>query len=147
MTKNEKFIYAAGLFDGEGCVKPYSAQAKSRKVRNFVYELALANNDHRVCEFMKSLFGGTISYYPTSSGKVQARWRITGEASSAAAAAMIPYSISKKSQLRLFLKLRGMIQANRHGPGQRLSNRERQQRQTIIDEIKQAKREVDVYVG
>lgn len=147
MTRREKEIYAAGLFDGEGCVKPYSAQSKARTARSFVYELALANNDHRVCEFFHKLFGGTISYYPSSSGKIQARWRVSGSNAEKAARALLPYSISKKSQLKLFIKLRSMIDADRRGPGRALSDIEREARQKIIDEIKAAKREVDVYVS
>jgi hypothetical protein len=147
VTKRDKIVRAAGWFDGEGCVKPYSSQCHSRPVRSFVYEIGLANNDHQMCKEMQRLFGGTISYYPTSSGKLQARWRASGKTAEDAARAMLPFSLTKKKQLRLFVRLRQMVESDRRGTGRALSTQERSRREILIAQIKQAKKDTDIYVS
>ncbi len=147
MTRKEKLIYAAGLFDGEGCVKVYSAQPTSSRALQYGSELAVGMNDHRCIEFLMELFGGTCIFYPSSSGNRQSRWRIAGPSSSRMAEAILPYTISKRTQLELFLEYRKLLTPGRAGYGRGLTRREIIARDRLISKIKKAKREEVVYVG
>lgn len=50
------FVYAAGLFDGEGSV----SLVKHRTTRWHSPQVSVASTDHEICEWFQTRFGGSI---------------------------------------------------------------------------------------
>lgn len=58
---NRVYSYAAGLFEGEGCITLYFAKNNEGKRNNYPsVKIALVNTDYKLVEFMYNTFGGYI---------------------------------------------------------------------------------------
>jgi hypothetical protein len=121
-----KRAYAAGVFDGEGCVEVY------RNKTGYSMCLTVANDDLRLLRFLAENFGGTIKMR----GR-HGRWYVRGEDSERFAIAILPFSIVKKEQLELYLELRDTCQLDYHR--QRFSPKVAEYRASLVREIKEAK--------
>jgi hypothetical protein len=99
-----ELAYAAGLFDGEGCVLFYYS------AKRVTCGLSLSNCDIRALYFMQSQFGGRIRQTEKAGerGKRYAMgvWEVNGELAENAAQQMLPFSKLKTEQLELFLEAR-----------------------------------------
>jgi hypothetical protein len=129
-----KHAYAAGLFDGEGCVMFFQ-----RTSGQWQTELTLSNCDRLALEFLVDLFGG---HFRVAAKLVGTRrhpigiWNISGDSATKAAKAMLPYSILKKEQLTLFLEGRATVK----GRGRPLLAPVVKQRKKIAQRIRFLKR-------
>lgn len=110
MSVEEKYAYAAGLFDGEGCVV-----VAQRHTQQWTFELQLSNCDNRALKFMVKMFGGKYrSMIDKKTGRSWGLWVVTSGDAENAARQMLPYSILKKEQLKLFLEIRKTVGSKGH---------------------------------
>jgi len=134
--------YAAGLFDGEGCVLFYYSAGR------ITCGLNLSNCDSRALYFMQDMFGGRVRQTEKAGkrGKVHAMgiWEVTGEEAEIAAMSMLPHSILKREQLSLFLEARSRCFNNVNGKraGGKLTKRDRIRRTHYAKLIADLKRPV-----
>lgn len=99
--------WAAGFFDGEGCVFVFDTKSKSSK-HGRRYDLACAVSQVAVESLMKLsiLYGGSVRVNKQKSGtssNLASSWRVTGARALAFLKDIYPYSIMKKSQIRIAL--------------------------------------------
>jgi hypothetical protein len=135
-----ELAYAAGLFDGEGCVI-FNRRGTDG---GWQTELSLSNCDIRALEYMKDLFGGSVrmaviarneNRYPIGA------WTISGKKSADAAKAMLPYSVLKREQLKLYLEGRATIRERGGRPPKgEMLEKTHINRQRISTKIKSLKR-------
>ena len=110
--KRDSIIYAAGLFDGEGCVEVYEHGQTRGQGRRVKMDLTMGNTDFRLVKFMHDLFGGTIiSKKPKKSHWSPSWvWRVSGEEAERCAILLANHCIAKADQLQLFIILRETTQ-------------------------------------
>lgn len=135
-------IYAAGLFDGEGCVEVYEGpQTRGRGIR-LNMTLSIGMTDVRPLREMQAHFGGALTTKKPRPDKprwAQAwRWSVSGEEAERFAMLVLPYSITKKEQLELYMELRDTCQRGsvRVATPPKVAKRRTQ----LIADIKSAKR-------
>ena len=97
MSRTHQIIWAAGFFDGEGCVCIVMSNGY------WTPRLTVAQNDTRPLIVLRSLFGGRI-YKPTKANNAF-QWVVTGEASARAAEAMAPFCVYKRDQLEEYINV------------------------------------------
>ena len=62
------FEWAAGLFEGEGCIRTYSPNSRT-------YEVAIKMTDLDILERVQEIFGGTIKQQPQTAPHHKPIWR------------------------------------------------------------------------
>ena len=91
-----KYAYAAGLFDGDGCV---SVSGKSLIV-------SIGSVDINPLAFIFELFEGNITdYQPKGNRQLTHTWTVYGKNAGTFLRSILPYLITKKSQALLGLAL------------------------------------------
>lgn len=103
--------WAAGFFDGEGCVLIYSY------VGNELSTAVSISNTHRASlEIIESVYGGRISEIKMRDlAKQQSYiWQLGGKNSEAFVSDILPYSVVKKPQLELYLYARTLLRTDNH---------------------------------
>ncbi|MFY4731335.1 hypothetical protein [Nitrospira sp. BLG_2] len=136
-----ELAYAAGLFDGEGCVATYT---KKNRVQ-FSYAANIANTDYRVLAWLLDKFGGKV----TKRGGVRASnqrhkecyvWYVMNGRAAAFMAAVRPYTVIKSEQIDLALELRTTCRFDLRG--QVIPPDVLERRRDIMQRIKAKKRAV-----
>lgn len=105
------YAWAAGIFDGEGCVMLALLHPNAtRKTESWMLRADVGNTDPRMLVKLKAMFGGSIvvkkkrdRYMP------QWRWIVYGNNAVAALTAMLPHLITKKSQAEVALLSRQFL--------------------------------------
>jgi hypothetical protein len=95
--------YAAGLFDGEGCVAVYM---NGRKTSYSLQTMLRQNVNDAVSEVFASLrdkFGGSLMAHPTPSGKRSYNWQLSGQNAANFLEFMLPHLRFKLEQARIAL--------------------------------------------
>lgn len=109
MNRQESIIYAAGLFDGEGCVL-VTKPRQSRMTPGL--NVQIAGNYVPMFEWLVANFGGsfnkaghpkrigeTANYGPVKTNQKQGyQWLVTGAAAQAFLELVLPYLMEKKGQ-------------------------------------------------
>lgn len=150
-TELEK-AYAAGLFDGEGCVQLYMrpgdySKPKDKRTNNsFRSNLSLANVDPTPVHWVKERWGGS---FKTNHGpwRQKAGYRacyylqLTAKDAERFARDIYPYAIVKREQLRLWLVARSMTyERGSHGrPHGGLGEAEVAKRRELVELIRAEK--------
>lgn len=140
--------YAAGLFDGEGCVLFYHTPIR-KSFSRVTTSLQVSNCDRRCLEFLQTRYGGFIRKTEKRSGEGKrypiGTWSVTGQEAENFARAILPYSILKREQLELFLEGRKLIV----GRGGTVTPTMHKKRLEIAKRIKSLKRPqwTESYVG
>src|SRR6516225_3672191 len=103
---SRQIIWAAGFFDGEGCISIAKHQPNPKYYQHnhsYAVKLTVYQNMRAPLKCFKELFGGTIKLRPAT-GKQKRNgwvWSIGGQALVAALTQMLPYLIVKKEQAEL----------------------------------------------
>lgn len=107
--KEIELAWAAGLFDGEGCV--CISKTKPKKLTwSYKYGLnvSIGMTHKETVKNLHRLFGGTYREVPPPSADknwaLQYRWRINEKQAKSFILAILPYSFTKKEQLMLALE-------------------------------------------
>lgn len=127
--------YAAGLFDGEGCVQ---ARMEGRNLFTFIQ---LGNADFRVLFFFHDMFGGRISEVKKTKYRNMGYWSISGKNAEHFAQLLIDYSIVKRDQLEAFLELRALVGTVKRGRGSTMDSEDLAKRKMLVLKIKELKYE------
>jgi hypothetical protein len=127
-----KLSYAAGLFDGEGCVLFYI-----RRDHTIIYAVEVANCDRRALDWLQANFGGRINVKTMRRKHTLGMWTLNGPRATVFAKAILPYSILKREQLELFIEAREQI--NTRGAAA-LTEDQKLLREEYAAEIKRLKR-------
>lgn len=128
--------YAAGLFDGEGCVAVYYRVID----RQLTTSARIANTDPRPLEWMVETFGGKITWrggVRRGKRKETYNWYLMNARALAFFTAIRPYVHIKGEQMDLAAELAGTS-----ARGRRISPAVHEQRIAIAAEIKALKRKV-----
>lgn len=107
MTKKEKLIWAAGFFDGEGCITCYRANINKKPLKhNFGLTLAVTQKSKKSLLIFQELFGGSIKYYEKhKNSKKYYVFTLTAEESVIKCLKkLLPYLIEKREEALLALK-------------------------------------------
>lgn len=113
--------YAAGLFDGEGCVALYmrsSGSSYGRRDHSLRAHLNVSNVDLRPLNWLKDGWGGTVRIWTPKPGyRAQAVWRIFSGQADIFAADIRPFLQVKGEQLDLWMQARAMMHRRGYMPG------------------------------
>jgi|ERR1017187_7652196 hypothetical protein len=124
--RNHQIIWAAGFFDGEGCIE---AAERTIRPRLSVGQIAIAP-----LERLESLFGGRVSTPSTG----YSHWTLSGTQNvRKALEAMEPYLLVKKEQAHIIFRLCDLVLDARSGRKIPTSNYE--ERERICMELKGAR--------
>lgn len=105
LNRHEMLIWAAGFFDGEGCI----GVSRSKRGKPCVYyaiQITAFQNVRAPLEILHQLFGGTIRYSTTHStgGWV---WQLSGRGLKIALQEMLPFLVVKREQAQIGIAFQG----------------------------------------
>ncbi len=96
--------YAAGLFDGEGCVSFY----KTKDYYNPVLTIAMTHRE--VLGECAARWGGTVHAYPQkSTNKTMYHWRMFGKKAVGFADDILPFLIVKREEMLIVRPVLGTV--------------------------------------
>lgn len=107
MTSETDIAYAAGFFDGEGCITIS---------KNGAVDVRVINTSKSVLTKLQSAFGGSITNRAQKVNKAQYAYSLYGEAAIEFITTIKPYLIDKKPQAETiieYFKLRSELQTLR----------------------------------
>jgi hypothetical protein len=137
--------YAAGLFDGEGCVQVYMGQGRTHNC--FRTTLSLSGVDLRPLRWLRSRYGGKIDISATPGARPDGcnrrpigRWQVMGREAEAFARDIRPFLIVKAEQLDLWTDARAMLRPRGYQHSGALTDDEYEQRREIVAKMKELKR-------
>lgn len=99
--------YAAGLIDGEGCIRIIHRGrmgGKVFRVGQFTLMVEVTNTDCKMIDWLREKFGGTVSFLPESkeeNRKARWHWRLAANNALACLDAIYPYVRTKQKQVIL----------------------------------------------
>lgn len=120
MIQPTDLAWAAGFFDGEGCISVVRCTHKGVAREQVQVLLDVAQVNPTPLERLVALFGGRIRVSPNGQDgawRIHA-WRIYGRKAGVILQQVLPYLIGKRRQAELCLELISM----QGGPGQRRSD-------------------------
>ena len=100
MKRSEQIIWAAGFFDGEGCIGGFEAN-KNQKRSTYSFHLTVDQVDKAPLLLFQKLFGGNLT-------KVRQCWRLRISSSKIilnCIQLMYPFLVVKKKEAKQFLRL------------------------------------------
>lgn len=103
-TKEIKLAYAAGLFDGEGCVRIYKIAPRNRRSTRYGILTMLTQKDGRPLDWLVGNFGGMIYLKNKHSENWIYEWRIENAAAYEFCKSILPFTKVKTEQLRLAIR-------------------------------------------
>jgi hypothetical protein len=104
MSRSQWIIYAAGFFDGEGCIS-----IVFHKKKHYSLELAVSQADPNPLWAMQSLFGGRIVKHGQSVNRPVYYWKASSRQSMEAIKEMLPFLVVKREQAIIALQFRETI--------------------------------------
>lgn len=134
--------YAAGLFDGEGCVQLYmrpSTYSGPKRVDNaFRANLSLSSVDPAPILWLRERWGGSLRVYDGPSRRAAGHrplhaLQLTGKVAERFGRDIYPFLITKREQMELWLEARGMTYERGHNPG--ISAEELEIRRDLVAQI------------
>ena len=132
MTKNEKSIYMAGFFDGEGYIGLLKRIRREKYLEYFV-QISIGQKDGAIMDWIKDNFGGNC-YKVKGDGSFF--WTISNRAAHRFLKEITPYLKYKKPQAELALKYFDEQLPRK----QELSKEEFERRANIYNEFKTLKK-------
>ena len=108
MATDVELAYAAGLFDGEGCVACGFERGVQARVKAVV-----SLTDPRPLLRMQKLFGGSLRFVPPTkkNHRTKCCWELGSGATTLFLSAVLPYLIIKRDQALLAIELQTRIRA------------------------------------
>lgn len=122
-----ELAYAAGLFDGEGCVQIVGPPERLE------FRLTVGNTYRPVLEALSAQFGGSVLLNSTGQRPVYV-WKIGAARAVTFATAILPFSRVKRDQLGFFINARSSLR--KASAAQPLTPDDLRSRQQAIDTLK-----------
>ena len=137
MATDLESAYAAGLFDGEGCVQFYM-RPNTRMKGAMMMALSMSSIDPTTMMWMHERWGGSLKTYDepwriTRNYRPLHRWIIYSLKAEAFARDIYPYLITKRPQMELWLRAREMV-LPRGTKG--VTDEQLQERLSLVEQIK-----------
>lgn len=127
--------WAAGFFDGEGCIGIRHKKRPANKAAWFVLEVCIVNTNEAALRRIKSIFFGTVHKRKKVEGRQQIfSWQSTSKAAERFLQAIEQYSLVKNKRIRLALEFRGLGQKK---PYQQISMTHYRRAAELAEEIRQ----------
>jgi hypothetical protein len=139
MDENDGSIpYAAGIFDGEGCVSPYVANTHKGKYTTVRLRINVTNTSIELLEKLKTVFGvGSIRPKKrTTRQKSCWQWTVTSKQAKTVLEKILPYLIVKKDQAIAGIRISSLS----NGRGRKRSPLVFQEQLSLVEVIKDLKR-------
>lgn len=116
--RNTEAAYAAGLFDGEGCVLiAYPRSGNKSRRRYHRLDVSVSNTDIRALVWLKEHFEGRINKLSRFGRSRDAwQWRANDGTAETFLQTILPFVIIKREQVEIAIAFRQTI---RHEPGAR----------------------------
>jgi len=96
-----RLAYAAGLFDGEGCVGAYKDKRNGRPYS----QIQMQNNNKALVQFLADIFGGNVNKGTRRAHQSQSYlWACFGKHAASVLTMLYPYLIGKKAQAKLAIE-------------------------------------------
>ena len=101
-----KFVYLAGLFDGEGNItyKKYWANKAHGRYKCWRIQMEIVMTHEPTIKWCADTFGGKCIPKPRKEYKMQYRWRQGFRDAYEIAKAIEPYAVTKKTELQNIIK-------------------------------------------
>jgi hypothetical protein len=134
----EKVIWAAGFFDGEGCV---SIQ-RVRNGQGGALQIIVVQKGPRPIEVLADLWGGgiNVTHRNQPTGRVgYYRWTLCGDKAADALVEMLPFLVEKRDQAHLAIEFQDHMKLTRQS-GKRLTDAVRRYRSETAERLSQMKR-------
>lgn len=143
--ERDDLSYAAGIFDGEGCVLIDRHKGKDGRPNvNHMLTVTIGMTDPLLPRFLYDLFGGHVSFnqrdLPGKSRRDFWVWRIKGFRAASCLKAMRPFVKLKAHQVDLAIEFQAMIdKRQRIGRGGRLKDSDIAARDAFYHKMRQLK--------
>lgn len=137
LTREQWLIWAAGFFDGEGCI---SIIHTGKGLRHYL-QIAAAQADLRPLYILQSLFGGTLKPHSQSTNRPVFYWTTTCKQATQVIAELQPYLVVKREQADCALEFSKTV-----GFGRKATDELRQQREEFrkrLAALKHVKHKLD----
>lgn len=115
-----KYSYAAGFFDGEGCIRITKRNPRNGRSTNYSLLVTVAQKDGQSMDWLYGNFGGMV--YMKNKKKDESdwvyEWRLTDRKAYEFLKKILPFIIVKKAQARLAIRFqeRRNFARTRHYP-------------------------------
>ncbi len=98
MTRHEQLLYAAGLFDGEGCI----TLSKDKRQHTRFLKLSLGSTSHSLVLFMQEAFGGNVRgpHIRNNRSKPIYEWFISNRKAAEILVELVPYMLEVRKVAR-----------------------------------------------
>jgi len=111
----DEIIYLAGIIDGEGSLVISKHRSNNNRGYNYQVTMSISNCDKRLLDWVQEKFGGRVCVYlysqmPKNSKRDAYRWVCEGERLTHICECIYPFSIIKKEQIEIVLKMRYALQ-------------------------------------
>lgn len=111
----DAIIFLAAIVDGEGCLCISKHKSNHNRGYNHQARLEVSNTDKRLLDWIQERFGGRIAVYtfaqqPKNSRQTSYRWICEGKRLTHICELIYPFSIIKKEQIDIILKIRYSMQ-------------------------------------
>lgn len=136
LTRDQWLIWAAGFFDGEGCISIIQHKSTLRRY----LQVTAAQADLRPLRILQALFGGRLKPHKQSTNRPVFFWTTSCRQASNALSEMLPYLVVKKDQADCALEFSATI-----GLGRKATPELRQQREEFrkrLAALKQVRHEL-----
>lgn len=151
MKINQIEGYAAGIFDGEGCVDIYNAStSKASKSPSFMLRVVITQKDGLIMNWLQDRYGGHVQL-SRRNGNYIYRWDIRSQAAHRFLTIIYPFVLIKKGQVKLALEFeerKGKYLETLKGfqGFRKLSDEEIKKRVKIKENLQKLKREYTPYI-
>lgn len=152
MLKKEIIAYAAGLFDGEGCVDIYKASlSKASKSPSYMLRVNIVQKDGRIMNWLEEHFDGYVAK-DFHGGYYIYKWELRSQAAKRFLLIIFPFVKIKKEQVELailFEETKGKYLESLKGYQgfRRLTEEEIAYRQDLKEKLMKLKRNYVPYTG
>ena len=141
MALRLELAWAAGFFDGEGCI--FASDGKTKKQRRIVAHISISNTFPSPVKRFKTIFqcGKIAVRRATKQRRTSFTWKVWDQEAATILAKLLPYLENKKQEARWFIQLMGLRKkwkpGKRKGEGRIPYKRTRQV--ALVDRIRTAK--------
>ena len=115
IPSRDAIIYLAAIVDGEGCLCISKHKSNHNRGYNHQVRLEVSNTDKRLLDWIQERFGGRVAIYthaqqPKNSRQTSYRWICEGKRLTHICELIHPFSVIKKEQIDIMLKIRYSMQ-------------------------------------
>lgn len=104
--KKTDLAYAAGIFDGEGCIGIEKQVRANRRNPHYKLRATVVNTDMWLCEWLRFAFGGTVQERKSHPSHIKDQWAwvIYNSGATDFLKLILPYMNLKRPQAELAIK-------------------------------------------